>query len=72
VEKTQRLLGIVLAVLALEGCRGGAQQAQRPAASPAAKAAASTTSYASISATSKVPGALPIAATASGSRLASW
>lgn len=33
-DKTQRLVGIALAVLALEGCRGGAQQAQRPGSTP--------------------------------------
>jgi hypothetical protein len=34
VDNTQRLMGIALAVLALEGCRGGAQAVQRPGTTP--------------------------------------
>jgi hypothetical protein len=38
VDKTQRLMGIALAVLALEGCRGGAQTVQRPGTTPSPRA----------------------------------
>jgi hypothetical protein len=47
VKNTERLLGIALAVLALEGCRGSQQQARGAAPHPSSSASPAATAFGS-------------------------